>query len=150
MTNALKICMLLLSALLTGVVAHAQKDDNQEQIKALKVAFFTERLGLNAQEAAIFWPLYNEHEQQKESLREAQRKTLGSRFSNLDAISESDAREALDRYLQLEEQEEELDKAFYQKIASEFSSVRTLKLFQAERDFRRRLLQEYRKRKGQQ
>ena len=54
MTNALKICMLLLSALLTGVVAHAQKDDNQEQIKALKVAFFTERLGLNAQEAAIF------------------------------------------------------------------------------------------------
>ena len=54
----------------------------------------------------------------------------------------------LDRYLSLEEQEEELDKAYYLSIAKEFSAVRTLKLFQAEQEFRRRLLQEYRKRRG--
>ena len=149
MTRALIKGLLLICTLWAGFSAYGQDRGNREQIKALKIAFFTERLGLSAQEAEVFWPLYNDHEKQKESLREEQRKAIGPRSNDLDAISEADARKALKRYLELEEQEEELDKAFYEKISSEFSAVRTLKLFQAEQDFRRRLLQEYRKRRGE-
>ena len=141
--------LLLAGSLWFGLAATAQDHGDKEQIKALKVAFFTEQLGLNSDEAAVFWPLYNEHEKQRQSLREAQRQTIGRQFEDLDAVSEADARKALERYLELEEQEEEMDKAFYEKISAEFSAVRTLKLFRAEEEFRRRLLREYRKRRGQ-
>ena len=149
MNNLLKIFLLLFCGLWLGTAAQAQKRGDEEQIKALKIAFFTERLNLNSEEAAVFWPLYNEHQAQKEALRKEQRESLDAQFEKLDAVTESEARKTLDRYLELEEREEEIDKAFFQKISREFSAVRTLELFRAERDFRRRLLQEYRKRRGQ-
>lgn len=132
--------------ILLGV--RAQDDRSKEQIKTLKIAFFTEQLNLSPEEATVFWPIYNAHEKEKEALRDQQRREIRDRFPNLDEVSEKEARNALERYLEIEELEEELDKAFYEEIAREFSAVRTLKLFQAERDFRRRLFQEYRKKRG--
>jgi len=149
MNKLLHNCLILLFIIGFGGLVHSQEGGKREQIKTLKIAFFTERLNLSPEEASIFWPLYNEHESAKESLRKQQRTQIRDRFDNLDEISEAEAEQALKQYINLEEKEEELDKAFYLKIAEEFSAVRTLKLFQAEQDFRRRLLQEYRKRRGQ-
>ena len=149
MNKLLHNCLILLFIIGFGGLVHSQEGGKREQIKTLKIAFFTERLNLSPEEASIFWPLYNEHETAKESLRKQQRTQIRDRFDNLDEISEAEAEQALKQYINLEEKEEELDKAFYLKIAEEFSAVRTLKLFQAEQDFRRRLLQEYRKRRGQ-
>ena len=148
MNKLLHNCLILLFIIGFGGLVHSQEGGKREQIKTLKIAFFTERLNLSPEEASIFWPLYNEHESAKESLRKQQRTQIRDRFDNLDEISEAEAEQALKQYINLEEKEEELDKAFYLKIAEEFSAVRTLKLFQAEQDFRRRLLQEYRKRRG--
>ena len=148
MNKTLLYSLLLLFTFGLGNAAFGQDQEKREKIKTLKIAFFTERLNLTPEEASVFWPLYNEHESAKETLRESQREQLSTRFNNLDGISEEEAQQALQQYLSMEEKEEELDKAFYLKIAEEFSAVRTLKLFQAEREFRRRLLQEYRKRRG--
>ena len=148
MNKTLLYSLLLLFTFGLGNAAFGQDQEKREKIKTLKIAFFTERLNLTPEEASVFWPLYNEHESAKETLRESQREQLSARFNNLDGISEEEAQQALQQYLSMEEKEEELDKAFYLKIAEEFSAVRTLKLFQAEREFRRRLLQEYRKRRG--
>ncbi len=142
--------LLLLSFLLTGSSVIGQHQENSEQIKTLKIAFFTEKLDLTPEEASVFWPIYNAHENAKEALRAEQRKEIRDRFETLESLSETEAKNALARYLELEEKEEELDKAYYKRISKEFSAVRTLKLFQAEQEFRRRLLQEYRKRKGSQ
>ena len=148
MNRSIKNSFLILGAFLMLFGVRAQDDRNKEQIKTLKIAFFTEQLSLSPDEAAVFWPIYNAHEKEKEAVRDQQRREIRDRFPNLDEITEKEARKALERYLELEEREEELDKAFYEQIAREFSAVRTLKLFQAERDFRRRLFQEYRKRRG--
>lgn len=148
MNKPIKSLTLFLVFLFAAILSHGQERENKEQIKTLKIAFFTERLELTPEEASVFWPIYNAHDNAKEALRKEQRKEIKDRFSTLDNLSEKEARSALDHYLDLEEKEEELDKAYYQRIAREFSAVRTLKLFQAEQEFRRRLLQEYRKRKG--
>jgi hypothetical protein len=150
MNKSIKPLSLFFIFLFAGFLSFGQDRENKEQIKALKIAFFTERLQLSSEEASVFWPIYNDHENAKEALRTEQRKEIRDRFETLDNLSETEARAALERYLDLEEKEEELDKAYYKRIAKEFSAVRTLKLFQAEQDFRRRLLQEYRKRKGRQ
>jgi hypothetical protein len=147
MNKTIRSFLILFSFLLAGFSAAGQHHENAEQIKTLKIAFFTEKLQLTSAEASVFWPIYNAHENAKEVLREEQRKEIRDRFETLENLSEVEAKNALERYLELEEQEEELDKAYYKRISKEFSAVRTLKLFQAEQEFRRRLLQEYRKRK---
>lgn len=136
-----------LLALLGGQRTLAQEQESQEKIKALKTAFFTEKLGLTSEEAAVFWPIYNAYEKDKDALRQKQRREVFERIGSGN-YTEGEARAILDRYLELEEQEEELDKRFNLKMAETFSATRTLKLFEAEHAFRKRLLREFRKRGG--
>ena len=134
--------------LFCGLPVSAQQEDNQEKIKALKVAFFTEQLGLSPQEATVFWPLYNTYENEKEALRNQQRKEVFDRIGGTQTYSETEARAILERYMALEQREEELDRKFQTELSAKFSATRTLKLFRAEHEFRKRLLREFRKRNG--
>ncbi|MBC2839428.1 hypothetical protein [Robiginitalea sp. SC105] len=137
----------LAMTLIFGLQVHSQQGENKEKIKSLKIAFFTERLGLSSDEAAVFWPMYNAYEAEKEALRDAKWKEVYSRIE-AGNYSEQEARNILNRYLELEELEEELDKKFNLELAQKFSATRTLLLFQAEHRFRKRLLSEFRKRSG--
>lgn len=147
-TRTLRTAFLAGLGFLLVTTAFGQDPDDREKIKALKVAFFTERLSLSPEEASVFWPLYNQYEEEREALRDRQRSEVRNRLESLGSIPETEARKILDRYLVLEAREEEAERKFYQKMADQFSATRTLELFKAEHDFRRRLLEEYRKRKG--
>jgi len=139
----------LLSLFLLGSAnLRAQQDDNQEKIKALKVAFFTEQLSLTSKEAAVFWPLYNAYEAEKETIMDQKRREVFDKIGGSQPYSEAEAREILNRYQELEERDDALDRKFQTELAATFSATRTLKLFRAEHEFRKRLLREYRKRNG--
>ncbi len=143
-----KYFIALMACLLFGTVLQSQQQDRKEKIKALKIAFFTERIGLTSEEAAIFWPLYNEHEEQKEALRQQERREIRDKIAAREDFDEAEANAILNTYLSLEESQEELDKAFYLDLAQKLSAAKVLKLFRAEHEFRRRLLREYRNRGG--
>lgn len=139
----------ILALLLLGSASlRAQQEDNQEKIKALKVAFFTEQLSLTSKEAAVFWPLYNAYEAEKETIMDQKRREVYDKIGGAQPYSEAEARAILSRYQELEEREEALDRKFQTELAATFSATRTLKLFRAEHEFRKRLLREYRKRNG--
>ncbi len=139
----------ILALLLLGSASLlAQQEDNQEKIKALKVAFFTEQLSLTSKEAAVFWPLYNAYEAEKETIMDQKRREVYDKIGGAQPYSEAEARAILSRYQELEEREEALDRKFQTELAATFSATRTLKLFRAEHEFRKRLLREYRKRNG--
>ena len=141
---AVAVSLLFLSGL------RAQEQERQEKIKALKIAFFTERIGLSSDEAEVFWPLYNEYEAKRESLRQQERREVRERIAEKENFSEAEANGILNRYLEIEEAEEELDQTFYRELSQRLSAAKVLKLFRAEHEFRRRLLREYRNRGGRQ
>ena len=141
---AVAVSLLFLSGL------RAQEQERQEKIKALKIAFFTERIGLSSDEAEVFWPLYNEYEAKRESLRQQERREVCERIAEKENFSEAEANGILNRYLEIEEAEEELDQTFYRELSQRLSAAKVLKLFRAEHEFRRRLLREYRNRGGRQ
>lgn len=47
----------------------AQKGNGREKIRALKVAFITQKLNLTPSEAEKFWPVYNQYENEIIQLR---------------------------------------------------------------------------------
>jgi hypothetical protein len=124
--------------------------DKKEQIKALKVAFFTTELDFTTNEAERFWPIYNTFDDKQFELRHQKMKTYMRRMNDgsLDKITEKEANTFL---AQIEDTEEELfllRKKFMQNVRTILPAVKIVKLKKAEEDFNRKLLQQYRN-KGQ-
>ncbi|MDI5888141.1 MAG: sensor of ECF-type sigma factor [Flavobacterium sp.] len=124
--------------------------EKKEQIKALKVAFFTTELDLTTNEAERFWPIYNTFDDKQFELRHQKMKTYMRRMNDgsLDKITEKEANTFL---AQIEDTEEELfllRKKFMQNVRTILPAVKIVKLKKAEEDFNRKLLQQYRN-KGQ-
>lgn len=118
-----------------------------KKIKTLKVAFFTEHLELTSSEAEIFWPIYNMYEKSRMNLGRTEYQEFYSKLWN-NNFTEEEASRLLNKYLEIEEKEEELDKAFLKKMKKLLSAKKTLLLIKAEKEFKKQLIKQYRKKHG--
>lgn len=142
MSNLKKIVLTIL--LLASTQFFAQKRYDNERIKLLKIAFITERLDLSSKEAQVFWPIYNEYQENREALRQRERSQIRSKIRDSENLTEKEANELLRQYLKFEEEEEELDKNFIQKVTKVISAKKTLLLLRSEEEFKRQLIKQYR------
>ncbi|REH01737.1 sensor of ECF-type sigma factor [Flavobacterium aquicola] len=127
---------------------YAQSDnfkDKKEQIRAMKVAFFTTELDLTPSEAEKFWPIYNTFDDRQFELRHQKMKGYFKRMQgdNLDKLSEKEASALLDQIQDNEEDLYNLRKKFMINIKDVLPATKILKLKKAEEDFNRKLLQQY-------
>lgn len=118
--------------------------EKREQVKALKVSYFTTELNLSSDEAAKFWPVYNEYEEKQFALRHSRMKQLIKKIDEMGVnISDKDANAYLK---QLEDNEAELlnlKKKLVNELKPIIGPVKTLKMFKAENDFNKKLLAKY-------
>ncbi|MET7027817.1 hypothetical protein [Sediminicola luteus] len=126
------------------VVSFAQDRPDREKIKALKVAFITERLDLSSKEAQLFWPIYNEHESNMEDLRVKEWSQVRYKIKQASTLSEQEADDLLGLYTALEKEKQDSYKRLFSKLKNVLSSKKTLLLIQSEDDFKRKLMQMYR------
>ena len=136
-----------LMCLFASLMMYAQGGAQREKIKTLKVAFITERLNLSSEEAQAFWPVYNEHEQNIQSIRRKERLEIHSRLVDMESVSDAEAREVLNDLIALEQEKQDLNVAYIQRISTVISPRKTLLLIKAEEDFKRRLLREMQQRR---
>lgn len=134
--------------LIFTMVSFAQKGPNREKIKVLKVAFITERLNLNSEEAQAFWPVYNDHEDKMESFRRKERNEIRGKLNNLEALSTKEADDLVDEFLLLQGEKYEEQKSYIGKMKKIISAKRVILLMKTEEDFKRRLIKQYRQNRG--
>ncbi|KAB7531056.1 hypothetical protein F8C76_06060 [Flagellimonas olearia] len=137
--------ILILFALLAGTAYLHAQGPVRDRIKTLKVAFITERVGLTSQEAQQFWPIYNAHEETLENIRRKERRELRSRISLAQDLSDSESSTLLNNLMALQKEKHNAEQDFITKIRTVISAKKTLLLIKAEEDFKKRLLQQYRK-----
>ncbi|MCL8007736.1 sensor of ECF-type sigma factor [Gelidibacter japonicus] len=135
--------------ILTSWSTFSQNSDKRERIKALKVAFITERLALTQTEAQKFWPIYNAYETEKDNQR---RLGYEKRKQISENITEAEARVALNDLIKFERNRENLRIDFIESLLKQnvLPARKILQLRTAEEEFNRKMLQEYRKRHGDQ
>ncbi|ALM07387.1 hypothetical protein SB49_05900 [Sediminicola sp. YIK13] len=126
------------------VASFAQDRPDREKIKALKVAFITERLDLSSKEAQLFWPIYNEHESNMEDIRVKEWSQVRYKIKKANTLSEQEADDLLGLYTSLEKEKQDSYKRLFNKLKNVLSSKKTLLLIQSEDDFKRKLMQMYR------
>jgi Spy/CpxP family protein refolding chaperone len=120
--------------------------EKKEQIKALKVAFFTTELNLTTSEAERFWPVYNTYEDKQFEIRHKKMKAFMNRMDNeaLDKMSEKEASTLLSLLSNSEEDLFLLRKKLNNDLKEILPSVKIIKLKKAEDNFNRKLLHQYR------
>lgn len=146
--NKIKIIALLIG-FVTTTMCYGQRRPDQEKIKSLKIAFFTERLALSNEEAEVFWPAYNAHEAKISSFRKTEGAEFRKKLQNLEALSDEEASELLEKHIAVLKKRQEERQSFIEEMKKILSAKKTILLIKTEGDFKKRLIKQYRtKRQG--
>lgn len=139
----MKKVIFTLFLLFTVLAAVAQEEMcMKEKIKAKKVAFITDKVGLTVEEAQVFWPLYNEFEQKRQAIYQRRKKYLQSLRTDFSTMSEAKKEELADDFVATQVDEAELNSRYHEKFKEVLSIEKIIKLYHAEYQFKRHLLEE--------
>ncbi len=127
--------MLLSFTETTSAQGRRHEDGWWDKVKAEKVAFLTDYIGLTSAEAEKFWPIYNEAEKEK---CESFDKTMEA-FKALEEAAKSGkgASEALDKYLEAQRKGIDIDAKYAKSYKKILSDGKIAKVFLGEEMFRR-------------
>ncbi|MEH6679366.1 MAG: hypothetical protein V7724_02405 [Sediminicola sp.] len=142
MNELLKYTALIALSMGCLVVSAQHKPDN-DKIKALKIAFLTERLELSSSEAQRFWPIYNDHELKMDELRRKEWKHIRNKAKETESLTEKEANDLVCQFSHLEDEKTAENKRFLEAVRPILSGKKTLLLIKAEDDFKKQLFKEY-------
>ena len=117
-----------------------KKDERDDKVDKLKVAYFNSELKLTEEEQAKFWPLYNECEAKLKELRKSSREIKKYVDENFETMSSEDAKKKMNEIFDNEAKEVALKKEYAAKFSAVIGDKRTLKLLSLEHEFKKDLL----------
>ncbi|WP_136481888.1 sensor of ECF-type sigma factor [Cognatitamlana onchidii] len=140
--------LIIIVLLLFSFSVNAQKKGHRERIKALKVAFITEQLNLSEKESQDFWPVYNDYEEKISSIRHHDIRDLRKEIrDNLETMSDEQASALVEEYNRAENKMHTTRLAFAKKLSDILPPKKIIKLKIAEEDFKKKMFEEFKKRK---
>ena len=139
MKNSLLTCIIFF--LTATSVMSAQDDD---QIKKMKISFFTDQLNLSTKEAQDFWPVYNFHNDKYDELKENNWRGIVKRLKKVDELSESEAAQLLADYRDYKRLRYKYREDFIKDLKEVISDKKIMQLKHAEYEFDKKLLNRYR------
>ncbi|MES2558781.1 MAG: hypothetical protein V4590_03520 [Bacteroidota bacterium] len=144
--TTLIVCLLSL-----GLGLHAQEDpqDKNDRIESYKIAFITERLNLTPKEAAVFWPVYNEFNDQLKKIRKTE-KERGRAFGEKTQPTDAESEKFVNDFIAGKQQEFDLTKKYVVEFKKVLPASKVAKLVTLEHEFKIKLLQRLKDKRGPQ
>ena len=120
-----------------------------KDIESMKIAFITKRLSLTPEEAKVFWPVYDEYSTEMKSVRENRVSNLKEAKGEIDNLSDKEVDNIIADDIALRQQEVDILKKYHPRFKQVLPIKKVAKLFKAEEEFKRELLEKIRERKAQ-
>ncbi|OJW95656.1 MAG: hypothetical protein BGO70_11085 [Bacteroidetes bacterium 43-93] len=114
-----------------------------ERIHAIKVAYITDKIHLTSAQAERFWPVYNQYEDEKFALR---KKYFANHSRPAQNMDEDDSRKSIDDDIEMQEKMLEIRKRYKDQFLNVISAQQLASLYDAEREFKRMLIQQLKER----
>ena len=141
MTIALAIC----------VIGKAQPGpgggDKKEKIEAIKIGYLTKQLELTAEEAKLFWPIYNQYDAEMEVIRKNRLTELMSAKINFETMSDADVSKTIDNEFNSQQQELNIKKKYNEEFKKVLPVKKVAKFWVAEQKFKLYLLEQLKQQK---
>ncbi|MGL4364325.1 MAG: hypothetical protein ACRCSB_03895 [Bacteroidales bacterium] len=119
--------------------------ERNDQMKPYKIGHFTSIIEFTAEEAQIFWVIYNEFSDKRDQLH-CERKNI-LRKVRKDKFDPKMAKDLVDKIVKNEENMMQLHKEYNAKFANILSPLKLLRYYAAEESFKMELLNNLRKMK---
>ena len=137
-----KIFTILTALCFIAVTGTAAQPNNREDWKQKmmneKIAFLTNEMGITPEESQVFWPVYNQLNQEKD---DAMRKVFESYRKLSDAVeagkSGKEIEKLLEAYLDAQENSRDIENDMPEKLMKVLPVEKVAKLYLAEERFRR-------------
>jgi hypothetical protein len=148
MKKTVVACLMLLGGI---SMMFAQSDNRAEirqtrmqEMQAQKIAFIKEKVSFTDKESADFFPLYQEFEQKRMELtRKSRPQGKGFRAKNTE-MTEQEKEAIMDNFIQNRVETANLEKSYYEKFKKILPASKLFEVYQADREFKQELLQDYR------
>jgi hypothetical protein len=126
---------------------HAQGGgQNKERIESLKIAFITRKVGLTAEEARLFWPIFNAFEAEQESLRKKHNKEKMAILDELSDASDAEIEKLVDGEIIFRQQELDIFKKYHPQFKKILPIKKVALLYRAQEEFQKELLKKLQER----
>ena len=141
--KSLKVFAVALAAFALLSISDAQAQDKksgwQDKVKSEKIGFITMELELTPEEAQVFWPVYNQIENNKRELQKKVKEAYDALTKALkeDTASEKDINKLLDDYIAAKQAVQDAGRGNADKYRKVLSGKKVAKLYIAEEKFRR-------------
>jgi hypothetical protein len=147
----LKQIMILVAAILLSATTAWSQDFEEdmernpqvrEKVQAARVAYITKRLNLSTRESEAFWALHNEYENERRKLKRQYKVN-----TQLEAMSDQEVKEMLDRRFEMQQALLDLDRDYYQRFQKVISPRKVALYHKADKEFRLELLRRVKREK---
>ncbi len=137
------ILIIVLAMIYTSSFAQSdeKKRNNRKEIEAKKVAFITEKLDLSPDEAQKFWPVYNTYHSELKSLIKKRKSAKKG-----EDVTEQEAKSLISEKIKTDKKKVELLEVMINDLEGFLTMKKINKLFIAEHDFKKEVLDRFRKR----
>ncbi len=115
-----------------------------ERIHAIKVGYITDRLHLSSSQSAAFWPVYGDYEA---DMKEARRAFRLKYQNGASTGNDAEANRFIEDNLDFQEQSLAINRKYKDRMLKVISAQQLATLYEAERDFKKLLLQRLRERR---
>ena len=145
-----RLLSILLFLITVSVFAQQKRNDRHSKLKALKVAFITDKLDLSEQEAQKFWPIYNVFHQNTTKIKYQEIREIRRELrNNMETLSDEKANKFLNRFIDAENKLHNEKALLIEKLRRVISAKKIILLKFAEEDFNKKILEQYKKRREQ-
>ncbi len=120
---------------------------NQADIEALKVGFITRRLNLTADEAKVFWPVYDAYAAEMKEVKEGMRLEKRNAKKNFDLMTDKEVDEAMESMLAYKRRELDVTLKYHEEFKRVLPVRKVGQLYRAEQEFTRLLLERLQERR---
>lgn len=123
------------------------REERKEQIESMKIAFITRKLELSPDEAKRFWPVYDQYSGELQSLRKTRRDRNRDAREDFDKLGDKEIEKLVDDEMIFRQQELDIVKKYHTQFKSVLPVKKVAKLYRAEEEFKRELLERIRDKK---
>ena len=142
----MKNLVLILITLISFSTFAQNMDQRDQRMRVAKQEYITEKLELKENQKDSFWALYDEYNGKKRDIRiDITQNRLGLRKTT---ITDKEARSIIDRELELKQAMVDLEKEYVSKYDNVLSVSQIIKLYKAEDDFNKVVMQRLRQMRG--
>ncbi|MFC2104523.1 hypothetical protein ACFLS4_04135 [Bacteroidota bacterium] len=140
--------ILFVSFMVFAIIVNAQdtqtKSEKEQEYKSQKIAFFTDKIGLTPEEAQIFWPIYNNYWDKKNSIIADRKEKMTYFADHSEDMSNDEMIKYADQYINYEMQLAELLDEYHKKFKKILPIEKVMKIYLADYEYKTYLLKKIR------